>query len=147
MGCGNVYVTVNYDNEDIVREVFVKVGKSGGCQNCWAISMGRVVSVALQDAKKGKTRIAKTLLGVSCPSAQPGLKDDPDRIMSCMDGLARILMEQLENTLVVIAEKVPEENESRKMASVGLCPDCGGPIYAIESCKKCLTPGCGYAVC
>lgn len=47
--CLDFFVTVNHDPEDnTVREIRIETGKNGQCIRTWALTLGRVLSVALQ---------------------------------------------------------------------------------------------------
>jgi len=143
MSCGNVYVTLSRDEDDDPVELFIKIGKAGMCQSCQAEVVGRVISIALQGNRATAKRLAKTLRGVQCGGAQVGKMDDPKRILSCADGIARILAGGfLEREIQ--AKRVPIVGVSM---GVGVCPDCGGTLVAAENCVKCLDPGCGYSKC
>jgi len=45
---GNLYVTANRNGDDIIRETFVTLGKSGGDEKADAEALGRLVSLFLQ---------------------------------------------------------------------------------------------------
>lgn len=96
LGCGNVYITVNRDDEGFAREVFMRLGKSGSCQNCLVASISRIVSIALQEGIQER-RLAKTIVSMVCQEAQPGEIRDENRLTSCVDGLAKILMGKIKS--------------------------------------------------
>jgi len=91
MGCGNIYVTFNFDDGKLM-EVFMRIGKAGGCQGNMAQGLGRVLSISLQDGDD-PAKLGRTLLGMQCPGAPPGRIDDPERLCSCLDGIGRKLVE------------------------------------------------------
>jgi len=143
MGCGNVYVTVNRDDNEDPVELFIKIGKAGMCQSCQAEVVGRIISVALQGNRNTIKRVVKTLRGVQCGGAQYGQIADPKRILSCADGVARILAGEFQEK-EFLARGIPVVGVG---VGVGVCPDCGGNLVEVEGCVKCLDPGCGYSRC
>ena len=72
IGCGNLYITVNYDEKGIC-EVFTSTGKSGGCPS-QSEATARLVSVGIRSGIDPQ-EIIQQLKGIRCPSTirQPGL--------------------------------------------------------------------------
>jgi len=64
--CGNLYLTINYDDDDNLIECFIRPSKTGGC---WANleGLGRMISLALR-YKIPKEEILKQLHGIRCPA-------------------------------------------------------------------------------
>lgn len=85
-GCGKLYVTVNFD-ENGICEVFVQMGKSGGCTSSQTESIGRLLSTALR-AGVGLQELAKQLAGIRCPSP---IWTNGQQVLSCPDAVAKIL--------------------------------------------------------
>ncbi|MCP3177281.1 TSCPD domain-containing protein [Desulfuromonas sp. KJ2020] len=79
-GCGQVYVTCN-DQDGRLFEVFIKLGKSGGCGSATMEGLGRVLSVGLRSGTN-PADIAKTLAGIQCHRSQ-----------SCLDAVAEAIRE------------------------------------------------------
>ena len=88
MACGNVYVTYNFEGGKLL-EIFMRIGKSGGCQACQAQAFGRIVSISLQSGDAPE-KLGKTLIGMQCPGAQSG--EPGKRLSSCLDGIGRELI-------------------------------------------------------
>lgn len=63
--CGNLYVTVNVDEEGKPCEIFCRLGKPGGCAAAWMSTLGRVISSALEQGCSLPDFI-KQLGGVTC---------------------------------------------------------------------------------
>lgn len=86
-GCGSIYVTVNVDKDNKPQEVFVQIGKSGGCAASQTESIGRLIAYALRNGCELKG-IIKQLKGIGCH--QPVGLDDA-KILSCPDAIAKAL--------------------------------------------------------
>jgi len=150
-GCGNLYVTVNYDEYGLF-ECFAAMGKAGGCAASQAEAVSRMISLALRCGVEPEA-IIKQLKGVRCPA--PGWTKE-GIIYSCADAIARAI----ELALAEIkggARKFEGGTEKKGISSpekkalkgvdriFGICPECGGTTESGEGCFKCLF--CGYSNC
>jgi ribonucleoside-diphosphate reductase alpha chain len=106
-GCGSLFVTMN-SNENGLFEVFVTLGKAGGCAAAQVETMGRLVSLALRSGV-GIDNIIKHLIGTSC-SAPAGF--GPGRVLSCADAVAKALRWFTQQNLPPV---VVEEGSDHKM--------------------------------
>ena len=159
-GCGNLYVTINCNEEGKPFELFSTMGKAGGCAASQAEAISRLISFSLRSGS-GVKDIIKQVKGISCHSiawAKGG------KILSCADAIAKAL------EISIIQKKVPHavpqsapEPAPQPMATVtlggdvtqtvskseslrkGACPDCGGILSYEEGCMRCYT--CGYSEC
>lgn len=170
IGCGNLYITVNYD-EDGICEVFTNTGRAGGCPS-QSEATARLVSIALRSGIKTKT-IVEQLKGIRCPSTirQKGLN-----VLSCPDAIGR-LIEKVAKLQNGTDEEVAGElsstgilniprptancdtsacstctmqdscnNPDRNDAEViNACPECGRPVEHEGGCVVCRN--CGYSKC
>lgn len=127
-GCGNLYVTVNRD-ETGVCEVFVQVGKSGGCITSQSEAIGRLISLSLRSGVKLEA-IAEHLAGIRCPN--PNFYQGKT-ILSCADGIAHVLENYIDGEEIV------------RFNGTIACPDCGGMLELSEGCFTCKS--CGYSKC
>ncbi len=66
-GCGNLYITINVDDRGMPFEVFIQMGKAGGCAASQLEATGRLVSLALRSGVENK-KIIDQLRGIRCPS-------------------------------------------------------------------------------
>jgi len=81
-GCGYIYVTVNNINNKPF-EVFIKLGKAGGCSASYTEALGKIISVAL---RSGATLgdLSHKLRGVGCNVPIGDVK-------SCSDAIGQML--------------------------------------------------------
>ena len=146
-GCGNLYVTINVDDNNMPFEVFVQMGKSGGCAASQLEAVARLVSLALRSGVENK-KIIDQLKGIRCPSPSWGKSG---RIFSCADAVARVLELRLGNGQMHHKEEDLEHRSPHTMIEdklanvVGVCPDCGAALRHEEGCVVCRS--CGYSKC
>ncbi len=153
-GCGSLYVTINEDSDGIA-EVFVQLGKSGGCAASQTEAIGRLLSIALRSWVNPEVLI-KQLKGIRCPSI--GF-DSGEMITSCADGVAKVLEKWLKGEYKKIKfevegikplteftekEEGAEKEEKTKMIG-GVCPECGNVLEYGEGCATCKF--CGFTKC
>ncbi|MHA1399308.1 MAG: LAGLIDADG family homing endonuclease [Candidatus Heimdallarchaeaceae archaeon] len=129
-GCGNLYVTVNQEQSGEIFEVFVQVGKSGGCITSQSEAIGRLISLALR-SQVSVEAIVRQLSGIRCPN--PSFYKGKT-ILSCADGIAMVLQQYVNGQ-----PKIRDANGSI------VCPDCGGMLEFSEGCYTCRN--CGYSKC
>jgi len=145
-GCGTLYVTINEDEEGNIFEVFMQMGKSGGCAASQLEAIGRLISTSIR-AGVDPEAIIKQLKGIRCPS--PSWEKGGTRIFSCADAIARVVEDRIrekevQNKIEGIEEiKIPAVVRGKNV--VGVCPDCGNALVHEEGCLKCM--GCGYSKC
>jgi ribonucleoside-diphosphate reductase alpha chain len=151
-GCGNLYVTVNYDELGLF-ECFAAMGKAGGCAASQAEAVSRMISLALRSGVEPES-IVKQLKGVRCPA--PGWTSE-GVIYSCADAIARAIelaLSEKDGFLKKSEETSPSQksfppSEKKALKGVdrifGICPECGGTTEIGEGCFKCLF--CGYSNC
>lgn len=168
VGCGNLYITVNYD-ENGICEVFTNVGRAGGCPS-QSEATSRLVSIALRSGMEVK-EIIEQLKGIRCHSTlrQRATKKDI-KVLSCPDAIGKAL-ERVMNTYVEvnntnvndIAMEIEQEDEKQEIsqniinpeigASIdnsvyndrGICPECGSVVEHEGGCMICRN--CGYSKC
>jgi ribonucleoside-diphosphate reductase alpha chain len=154
-GCGNLYVTVNEDEEGNPFEIFNQIGKAGGCAASQSEAIGRLVSLAFRSGVK-PIEIVRQLKGISC-HAPVWYREG--KILSCADAIGKAIEWHIQRKDEIPA--VPEISNSTDQDRVhkeldlprdnaipifqrGACPECGGPLIFEEGCVKCL---CGYSDC
>ena len=154
IGCGNLYITVNYDDKGIC-ELFTNTGKAGGCPS-QSEATARLASIALRSGIDVKS-IVDQLKGIRCPSTirLPGMKctSCPDAIAKTID---RVYRQQVERgvwpvapeTLAYIDLPVEHDDPDLDEAVPGrmkFCPECGAKLEHEGGCVICRQ--CGYSKC
>lgn len=147
IGCGNLYITVNYDNHGIC-EVFTNTGKAGGCPS-QSEATARLVSIALRSGIDVKT-ITSQLRGIRCPSTirQKGMK-----CTSCPDAIARVIEKVVATngfheggaSFVALASGYQSGDDSNPMSHLRACPECNAKVEHEGGCVICRN--CGYSKC
>jgi ribonucleoside-diphosphate reductase alpha chain len=136
LGCNRtMYVTINADQEGLC-EVFLQMGKSGGCTASQSEAIGRLISLALRSGIETRA-VIRQLKGIRCPSPS---WHNGGSTLSCSDAVAKALERYLNGsspgqTVVVkgLVDICPE------------CPECGGMVELVEGCAVCRV--CGYSQC
>jgi ribonucleoside-diphosphate reductase alpha chain len=154
-GCGNLYVTINEDEEGNVFEIFNQIGKAGGCAASQSEAIGRLVSLAFRSGVT-PAEIVRQLKGISCHTP---VWYREGKVLSCADAIAKAVEWHLQgaNGVAGVREtgnsnrndrahregSLPKDN-TIPIFQRGACPECGGPLIFEEGCVKCL---CGYSDC
>ncbi len=149
IGCGNLYITVNYDDEGIC-EVFTNTGRHGGCPS-QSEATSRLVSVSLRSGMDPE-QIIEQLRGIRCAATirQQGMK-----VTSCPDAIAKVIEKVLHykngngkapetftpqpKPVPALEEPAPEDKGNRT------CPECGAKVEHEGGCVICRH--CGYSKC
>ncbi|WHH60988.1 vitamin B12-dependent ribonucleotide reductase [Petroclostridium sp. X23] len=163
IGCGNLYITVNYDQQGIC-EVFTNTGRAGGCPS-QSEATSRLVSIALRSGMEVKA-IVEQLKGIRCPST---IRQRELKVTSCPDAIARVIekvvklqngnankevqltTEEKKKTGSVSGDAVCTVSDScsnpeHQSVAVGkYCPDCGKIVEHEGGCVICRN--CGYSKC
>ncbi len=139
-GCGNLYVTVNWDEEGLC-EVFTQMGKSGGCASSQSEALSRMISVSLR-AGVDPEAITKHLRGIRCPSPS---WTEGGKVLSCADAVGIVMEHALS---YVETGEVPSgvvKNTDTLDNLSGACPECGGSLEHESGCAVCRA--CGFSKC
>ena len=146
VGCGNLYITVNYDDNGIC-EVFTNVGKAGGCPS-QSEATARLISIGLRGGMDVEN-IIEQLKGIRCHSTLRQKSTNEDiKVLSCPDAIARTIqkvakvnefIKQETCSTVDIEELIPSIKKEFE------CPECKGKITHQDGCIIC--PNCGFSKC
>ena len=165
IGCGTLYVTVNYD-ENGICEVFTSTGKAGGCPS-QSEATARLASIALRSGIS-MSEVYDQLKGIRCPST---IRQKNMSCTSCPDAIARVLLKvskYIDNgadyetpdaqakTLTPQPAPVPQNGSApfvpidvsdvpANAAEVHVCPECGGKVEHEGGCVICRA--CGFSKC
>lgn len=158
IGCGNLYITTNYD-ENGICEVFTSTGKAGGCPS-QSEATARLASVALRSGIS-IDEVYDQMKGIRCPST---IRQQGMSCTSCPDAIAKALMKV---SKFIDTEKgngraidIPEEFAPLKkemdtapttiyipssVKAIHHCPECGGGVEHEGGCVICRN--CGFSKC
>ncbi|MDD4188676.1 MAG: TSCPD domain-containing protein, partial [Eubacteriales bacterium] len=175
IGCGNLYITVNYDKDGIC-EVFTNLGRGGGCPS-QSEATSRLISIALRSGLEVKS-IVEQLRGIRCISTikKPGVK-----VLSCPDAIGRVIQKVMKisngnghtdgittEPLNGLRDEIPngngagvqygktsqvneeadvvyDEDGGCKPSKLTVCPECGEPLEHESGCVVCRD--CGFSKC
>ncbi|HZX48419.1 MAG TPA: TSCPD domain-containing protein, partial [Nitrospirota bacterium] len=136
--CGDLYVTVNEDENGRPFEVFCNMGKAGGCEASQNEAIGRLISLAFRSGVSPQS-IIRQLIGIRCN--QPyGL--GKSIIHSCADAISKAVLEYMISKQGDTGKEMSVEFD-RRIGSA--CPDCGCEMEFSEGCEKCHF--CGHSKC
>ncbi|MBI4302161.1 MAG: TSCPD domain-containing protein, partial [Chloroflexi bacterium] len=164
-GCGNLYITVNRDEQGIA-EVFSHLGKAGGCASAQSEATSRLISLALRSGVELES-VVEQLRGIRCPSIA---WDEGRSILSCPDAIGSVLERHLkaspepergaetkakynpgpkpvakDNGQSAVEGPVLSYAEGPVRNLAGQCPECSSLLVYQEGCYVCRA--CGYTKC
>ena len=156
---GNMFVTVNYDNEGRPFEVFAILGKAGSTESAALEAISRLTTMALR-AGVDPNKIIEHLKGIT----DEPVWDAGRLVRSAPDAVALVLGRHLslEGTpsvedvaasegkstaqLELLAAPAQENGNGHSSVSSVRCPECSvGTLVHQEGCLRC--PECGYNKC
>jgi len=156
---GNMFVTVNYDNQGRPFEVFAILGKAGSTESAALEAISRLTTMALR-AGVDPSKIIEHLRGIT----DEPVWDAGRLVRSAPDAVALVLGRHLslEGTpsvedvaasegkstaqLELLMPPAQETGNGHSSVSSVRCPDCSvGTLVHQEGCLRCLE--CGYNKC
>lgn len=160
IGCGNLYITANYDEKGIC-EVFTNLGRAGGCPS-QSEATSRLISIGLRSGISAES-IIEQLKGIRCHSTlrQRGKGNNEINVLSCPDAIGKALEKVMNMSIITddkniadIAQEI-EDEQSRSLDNCSICTlsdMCNNEIsIGVDQClDKCgnliLCPECGNRV-
>ncbi len=137
LGCGRtLYVTINTDQVGLC-EVFLQMGKGGGCTAAHSEAVGRLVSLAMRSGIETSS-VIRQLKGIRCPSPS---WHNGNPTLSCPDAIAK----SLERFLSEDGKVDPHGGVKTQPDMCPECPECGAMLEFAEGCAICRS--CGYSQC
>lgn len=132
IGCGNLYITVNSDDQGIC-EVFTALGRAGGCPS-QSEATSRLISLGLRSGID-IGEITEQLKGIRCMSS---IRSAQAEVLSCPDAIGRAIGRRLEGGGL--------EDEGRRAGTGNMgCPECGAVMEFEGGCIVCRS--CGFSRC
>lgn len=90
IGCGNLYVSVNADEQGIC-ELFTNTGRAGGCAS-QSEATARLISIALRSGISVEA-IIEQIRGIRCPAC---VRREGVNVTSCPDAMARVIKKYMD---------------------------------------------------
>ena len=153
-GHGNMYVTINFDEQGNPFELFGNLGKAGGCDSAQLEAISRLVSVALRSRIDPRV-VIEHLRGITCcPAWDEGtlVRSGPDAVALALErhvgGDEDVAPNYSSNgvQMKMLGDSTPRSNgNGNGYHAIQKCPDCNGPVVFQEGCIKCVS--CGWNKC
>jgi len=166
-GYGNLYVTINNDENNEPFEIFATIGKSGGFFQEQSEGICRLISLSLR-AGVSVDDIINDLKGIRGPMP---VMTNKGTVLSLPDAIGQILDEHMKYLRGEVPKLAGKESETleehmnkevsvsvgaqkssqiskRALADYGMmpgCPDCGNALEMGEGCLSCKV--CGFSRC
>lgn len=168
IGCGNLYITVNSD-ENGICEVFTNLGRAGGCPS-QSEATSRLISMALRSGIDVKA-IVEQLKGIRCHSTLRQMASNKEiKVLSCPDAIGRAIERsiglaksngngnnpELNHAYIkryvdagtdetAISKDETGLNTNKQHVKDAACPECGHTLEHESGCVICRS--CGYSKC
>ena len=168
-GQGNIYVTVNFDENGTPFELFTTLGKAGSIESAQLEAISRLISLALRSGISPE-QIVDNLRGItSDPVWDSGrlVRSAPDAVAFVLyqhmhdgaemtyrnietgndDQSSSIQLGMIPPSTESVAEEVVDSTAAVQVPTVNgvTCPECSGFLIFQEGCQRCAS--CGYNKC
>jgi ribonucleoside-diphosphate reductase alpha chain len=161
---GDLYVTINQDEQGRPFEVFATIGKAGGAAMADVEAIGRLISLALRSGITIQD-VHNQLRGISCDRA---VGVGPNKVLSVPDAIAQALAQHERDMAGVQQELLMTPATPLRAAGgapaagaapvqptlstydpgeafLGTCPECAADLHFAEGCMTCQV--CGFSEC
>ncbi len=143
---GNMYLTVNRDENAKIKEVFIDMGRSGETEKSFTEALGRLISIYLQSGGD-INRVIRTLKGIKGGNS---LWFNGIQVFSIPDGIAKAIELTLKNRDPTKENEtlhgVLKNKDSLENDKATVCPECHQKTLIFENgCFICKN--CGYTKC
>ncbi len=156
-GHGNMYITINFDEEQLPFEVFSTLGKAGGCDSAQLEAISRLVTLALRSGVDPQ-EIVSHLRGITCcPAWDEGtlVRSAPDAVALAVErhlgqnghGSNRLATAEPVATQLGFTTETDDAISNVVFEGGRRCPDCNGPVMFQEGCVKCIDAFCAWSKC
>lgn len=156
-GQGNLFVTVNFDDDSRPFEVFGTLGKAGSTDSASLEAITRLASLGLRTGIDPE-QVVEQLEGIT----DEPVWSDGRQIRSVPDAISRVLQKHMKGRSAAAveghdasaqiglfpstqAETGPPQGGKDRPLTGKRCPECSAYLIAQESCLNC--PDCGYSKC
>ena len=152
-GHGNMYVTINSDEDGRPFELFSNLGKAGGCDSAQLEAISRLISLSLRSGIEPE-EVIDQLRGITCcPSWNGGgemVKSAPDAVALALskhiklDEGTTLAKKEISITQPTMFTHISGNGDGGE-AYLGRCPECNSRLSFQEGCFMCRS--CGYNKC
>ncbi|NLI93960.1 MAG: vitamin B12-dependent ribonucleotide reductase [Peptococcaceae bacterium] len=139
IGCGNLYVSVNADDESIC-EVFTNTGRAGGCSS-QSEATARLISIAMRSGISVEA-IIEQISGIRCPAC---IRREGVNVTSCPDAISRVIKKYKDIGINGGSAIFHRDQDKAKGTVANACPECGKPVNHESGCVICVH--CGFSKC
>ena len=152
-GHGNMYVTINFEEDTKPFEVFGALGKAGGCDSAQLEAISRLVSLALRSGID-PANVIEQLRGITCcPAWDSGtlVRSSPDALALAMErhldahGHRAGARDSTGTAMQLTFTPQPVSANGNGHQPAKKCPDCNGSVIFQEGCQSCVA--CGWNKC
>ena len=148
-GHGNMYVTINVDEENQPFEVFGTLGKAGGCDSAQLEAISRLVSLALRSGIDPHIVIDQ-LRGITCcPAWDNGtlVRSSPDALALALERHVGSAVQDTEGEVQLAFTRQPVVTNGNGNGHISgrKCPECNTPVIFQEGCQRCVS--CSWNKC
>ena len=156
---GNMYITINFDEQGRPFEVFTALGKAGSSDQAQLEGISRLVSMSLR-AGVDPASIVEQLRGITDePVWSEGtmVRSAPDALALALarvcgiepgspyGGQYALFPKESASVGIALPLAPSAPDAAPSLASWGRCPECSGPVVYQEGCLMCRE--CGYNKC